>query len=79
MPQPFYIDSSNQPKLKDCKIISVFDLLADARSQVTSVNSYIESLRDFWLSQSDLEMSLIGKPNFTELGTAQMAGQGETP
>lgn len=20
MPQPFYIDSSNQPKLKDCKI-----------------------------------------------------------
>jgi outer membrane protein TolC len=60
-------------------LISVFDLLADARSQVTSVNSYIESLRDFWLSQSDLEMSLIGKPNFTELGTAQMAGQGETP
>jgi len=60
-------------------LISVFDLLADARSQVSSVNNYIESLRDFWLSQSDLEMSLIGKPRFTELGTAQMASQGETP
>lgn len=60
-------------------LISVFDLLADARSQVTSVNNYIESLRDFWLSQADLEMSLIGKPNFTELGGAQMANQGETP
>ncbi len=55
-------------------LISVFDLLADARSQVASVNSYIESLRDFWLSQSDLEMSLIGRPNFSamgEMGTAE--------
>jgi len=48
-------------------LISVFDLLADARSQVSSVNSYIESLRDFWLSQSDMEMSLIGKPVFSEM------------
>jgi outer membrane protein TolC len=48
-------------------LISVFDLLADARSQVSSVNSYIESLRDFWLSQSDMEMSLIGKPDFSEM------------
>ena len=45
-------------------LISVFDLLADARAQVSSVNSYIEALRDFWLSQSTLEMALIGKPNF---------------
>jgi outer membrane protein TolC len=42
-------------------IIGVFDLLADARSQITSVNAYIESLRDFWLAQSDLDMALIGK------------------
>jgi outer membrane protein TolC len=44
-------------------LIGVFELLADARSQITSVNSYIESLRDFWIAQADLEMSLIGKPN----------------
>ncbi|MCK6435251.1 MAG: RND transporter, partial [Aquabacterium sp.] len=41
-------------------IIGVFELLADARSQITSVNAYIESLRDFWLAQSDLDMALIG-------------------
>lgn len=42
-------------------IIGVFELLVDARSQITSVNAYIESLRDFWLAQSDLDMALIGK------------------
>jgi hypothetical protein len=44
-------------------LIGVFDLLADARSQITSVNSYIESLRDYWIAQSDLQMALIGKPS----------------
>ena len=45
-------------------LIGVFDLLADARSQVLGVNSYIEALRDFWLAQADLDMALIGKPSF---------------
>ncbi len=45
--------------------IGVFDLLADARSQISSVNSYIEALRDFWLAQSDMQMSLIGKPSMS--------------
>ncbi len=43
-------------------LVSVFDLLGDARAQVLSVNSYIGALRDFWLAESSLEMSLIGKP-----------------
>jgi outer membrane protein TolC len=42
-------------------LIGVFELLADARSQIASVNGYIESLRDFWLAQADLDMALIGK------------------
>ncbi|MBI5716319.1 MAG: TolC family protein [Burkholderiales bacterium] len=42
-------------------LIGVFELLADARSQIASVNAYIEALRDFWLAQADLEMALIGK------------------
>ena len=42
-------------------LIGVFELLADAREQVTSVNRYLESLRDFWLAQSDLEIALTGK------------------
>ncbi len=48
-------------------LIGVFELLADARSQITSVNSYIEALRDFWIAQADLEMSLIGKPNISAI------------
>jgi outer membrane protein TolC len=42
--------------------IGVFELLADKRSQITAVNGYIDALRDFWLAQADLEMSLLGKP-----------------
>lgn len=42
-------------------LIGVFELLADAREQATSVNAYIEGLRDFWIAQTDLEMTLIGK------------------
>ena len=43
-------------------LIGVFELLADARSQIASVNASIDALRDFWLAQADLEMAMIGKP-----------------
>lgn len=42
--------------------IGVFDLLADARSQVMAVNGYIDALRDFWLAQSDMQLALVGPP-----------------
>lgn len=42
-------------------LIGVFELLADARSQITAVAASIEALRDFWLAQAELEMALIGK------------------
>ncbi len=51
-------------------LIGVFELLADARSQITSVNGYIESLRDFWLAQADLDMALIGTPSMTAMPPA---------
>jgi outer membrane protein TolC len=41
-------------------LISIFDLLADAREQVTSVNAYIQALKDFWLAESSLQLSLNG-------------------
>ncbi|OYT98316.1 MAG: RND transporter [Burkholderiales bacterium PBB1] len=41
-------------------LIGVFELLADARSQITTVNGYIEALRDFWLAQSALDSVQIG-------------------
>ncbi len=50
--------------------IGVFDLLADARSQIASVNSAIEATRDFWLAQADLDMSLTGKPDFSISATS---------
>jgi outer membrane protein TolC len=43
-------------------LIGVFELLADARSQIASVNAAIDGLRDFWLAHADLEMALIGRP-----------------
>ena len=36
-------------------LMSVFELLADSREQVAAVNGYIESLRDFWIAESDLQ------------------------
>jgi outer membrane protein TolC len=39
--------------------ISVFDLLADARAQIASVNAYIDSVRDFWIAKSRLDTALI--------------------
>ena len=41
-------------------LIGVFELLADARSQIASVNGYIEALRDFWLAQSALDGAQVG-------------------
>jgi outer membrane protein TolC len=41
-------------------LIGIFELLADAREQVGAVNAYIEALRDFWLSESDLQAAFNG-------------------
>ena len=41
-------------------LISVFELLSDARSQVAAVNSYIETLRDFWIAEANLQLALTG-------------------
>ena len=58
-------------------IIGVFELLADARSQISSVNSYIESLRDFWLAQSDLDMAMIGRPSMSSGQSTNMKSGGD--
>jgi outer membrane protein TolC len=44
----------------NASLISVFDLLADARSQVGSVDDYIRSVRDFWMAKSELDTTLLG-------------------
>jgi len=52
-------------------LIGVFELLADARAQIASVNAAIQAKRDFWVAQADLDMALIGKP---ALASAALAG-----
>ena len=54
-------------------LIGVFELLADARSQIASVNAAIEALRAFWTAQADLDMALIGKPSPSAASGPQMA------
>ena len=54
-------------------LISVFELLSDARRQVSSVNAYIETLRDYWLSETSLNLALNGKsPGAMILGRASL-------
>jgi len=40
--------------------VSPFELFADARAQVVSVKSYIEKLNEFWLAETELQMTRIG-------------------
>lgn len=42
-------------------LVSVFELLADARAQVASVNASIEAARDYWIAESALKMALTGR------------------
>ena len=39
---------------------SVFELLADARAQITSINLAIEAQRDFWIAESELNFVVNG-------------------
>jgi outer membrane protein TolC len=41
-------------------LASVFELLADARDQVTSVTGAVEALRDHWVAETDLRSALTG-------------------
>jgi outer membrane protein TolC len=46
-------------------LIGVFELLADARSQIASVHAAIDALRDFWIAQAELDMAMVGKPSLS--------------
>jgi len=43
-------------------LIGVFELLTDAREQVSSVRQAIGAQRDFWLADATLRATLIGRP-----------------
>jgi outer membrane protein TolC len=56
-------------------LIGVFELLADARDQVTGVISAIEATRDFWLADATLASTLIGRPTVAAPGTGTPSAQ----
>jgi outer membrane protein TolC len=41
-------------------LASVFELLADARDQVGSVNAAIDAQRDFWIAETSLQSAVKG-------------------
>jgi outer membrane protein TolC len=41
-------------------LMSVFELLADARTQITGVNAAIEAQRDYWIAETDLQAAISG-------------------
>lgn len=42
-------------------LVSTFELLADAREHIGSTKIYIETLRDFWIADTDLQTALMVK------------------
>jgi outer membrane protein TolC len=41
-------------------LMSVFELLADARAQIAGVNAAIEAQRDYWIAETDLQAAISG-------------------
>ena len=60
-------------------LVSVFELLADAREQVASVNASISALRDYWLAEGDLQASLNGTPGILSGGAPRPGGMIPNP
>ena len=42
-------------------LIGVWDLLADTRAQVAAVNVAIQAQKDFWVAESNLQITLNGR------------------
>lgn len=42
-------------------LASVFELLADARDQISSVTGAVEALRDYWVAETNLQAALTGR------------------
>ena len=54
-------------------LISVFELLADARDQVSAVTAAIDAQQQFWLADAAMQASVIGRPTNTTLSVSSSA------
>lgn len=59
-------------------LISVFELLADAREHVASVNDYIDALKGFWLAETDLQLAVGGKLPMSMAGARAPLGSDQS-
>jgi outer membrane protein TolC len=50
----------------NASLISIFELLADAREQIASADGYIQSVRDFWIAKSEFDAALLGNTFWDE-------------
>jgi outer membrane protein TolC len=58
-------------------LIGVFELLADAREQIAAITATIEALREFWIADTELELSLhAGSPGDARPVTAPGVASG---
>ena len=57
-------------------LIGVFELLAEARSQIASVTAAIDAQQQFWLADAALAASLTGRPTATAGAMAQPTADG---
>ncbi len=42
-------------------LVGVFDLLADSKDQISSVTGAVETLRDYWVAETNLQTALTGR------------------
>ena len=56
-------------------IIGVFELLADSRAQIETVQSSIEAAAQFWMADAALRATIVGKPTTTMMA---MSGGGDS-
>jgi hypothetical protein len=68
------ISDENQLRY-NAMLVSVFELLADAREQVSAVNAAIGALRDFWLAETDLQMAMTGSSGALNRAAARASAE----
>ena len=54
-------------------LISVFELLSDARDQVGAVTAALDTQQQFWLADAALQASVIGRPTNITLSVTSSA------
>jgi outer membrane protein TolC len=58
---PLYRVVAEQNLLRyNASLISIFELLADARQRVMDADQYIQSVRDFWIAKTEFDGALLG-------------------